>query len=168
MDNANALDSLVRIASMGTAGVCVLIVFIAGFLIWKLSDTASKEKIHLIKFYLKTCLVIAVISFASGLANFIMKQDHVDSALKETKAVISENNEIKKVVADELPKIEKAQMDILEAKEIINSDPTPSRSERIEAEAQLDTANKSVKNIDMIKLRRIIKPRINVNELKLR
>lgn len=67
--NASVLDTLVKLASLGASGVCVLAVFWVGWLISKLSDTASREKHRTVRLYMAMTLCIAVIAFASGIAN---------------------------------------------------------------------------------------------------
>jgi hypoxanthine-guanine phosphoribosyltransferase len=142
---------------MGTAGICVLVVFLSGFLIWKLSDTASPAKIKLVKFYMKVCLIIAGISFVSGLLNFFVKQSDVNFANTEKTKAEKESSEIMKIVEQELPKIEKAQNEIAEVKSVINSGSTITQVNQIQVKANLDTATKAINTIDVGKLKNYIK-----------
>jgi hypothetical protein len=64
-----SLESLVKLASFGTAGVCVLAIFIIGTSIFKLSNDTPEWKVSLMKKYMNVCVVIAIICTISGIAN---------------------------------------------------------------------------------------------------
>jgi hypothetical protein len=60
---------LVKLASLGASGVCVLAIFWVGWLISKLPKNANPEHHKTMRLYMGMTVVIAVIAFASGLAN---------------------------------------------------------------------------------------------------
>ena len=61
-------ETLVRLAALGTSGVCVLIVFWCGHTIKNLPPDTARPKYRLISWYLLLCLFIAVISALTGVA----------------------------------------------------------------------------------------------------
>jgi cytochrome bd-type quinol oxidase subunit 1 len=88
------LDSLVKLASMGTAGVCVLAIFIIGVSLFKLSNDTSKEKVSLIKKYMNMCIIIAIICTISGVANAVFNQQKTNDV--NTKWSDAYDRELKK------------------------------------------------------------------------
>jgi hypothetical protein len=70
-------DALVRLASLGTSGVCVLAVFLMGVIIWKLPNNTPPWKAALMKNYLYICLAIAIVSALSGGANAYFNREKV-------------------------------------------------------------------------------------------
>ena len=66
---AMLLDTLVKLASLGASGVCVLAIFWVGWLISKLDSTASVQQHRTVRLFMGMTIVIAVIAFASGIAN---------------------------------------------------------------------------------------------------
>jgi len=154
--DASSLDALVRIASAGTAGICVLIVFVSGFLIWKLPDSGAEAKISLIKMYMITCIVLAVLSSASGIANFLIKQENVDEAVNEKEKAEMKTEEIASFVAEEIPKIKKVNEDLQRTREMIAENPGRNEELNLETQKTLDSASRTYNSIDFKKLKRVI------------
>src|SRR5262249_12604967 len=61
-------DTLVKLASFGTSGVCILVVFWCGHAITKLGSNTPKAVFQLFKHYLLLCAFIAIISAITGFA----------------------------------------------------------------------------------------------------
>jgi formate hydrogenlyase subunit 3/multisubunit Na+/H+ antiporter MnhD subunit len=57
------LDTLVKLAAIGTSGICIFAIFWSGWLIYKTTDAA---KLETIKYFIAKTVVIAVISALSG------------------------------------------------------------------------------------------------------
>ena len=92
------LEQLVKLASLGTAGVCVLAIFIIGISIFKLPNDTSKEKVKLIKTYMNMCIIIAVICTISGGANAYFNQNKIAEAKDESSQIqAAYENESKKI-----------------------------------------------------------------------
>jgi cytochrome bd-type quinol oxidase subunit 1 len=95
------LEQLVKLASFGTAGVCVLAIFIIGISIFKLPNNTSKEKVSLIKTYMNMCIIIAVICTVSGVANAYFNLNKINEANENFAQMTSAyENETKKVDAE--------------------------------------------------------------------
>jgi cytochrome bd-type quinol oxidase subunit 1 len=95
------LEQLVKLASFGTAGVCVLAIFIIGISIFKLPNNTSKEKVSLIKTYMNMCIIIAVICTVSGTANAYFNLNKINEANENFAQMTSAyENETKKVDAE--------------------------------------------------------------------
>ena len=77
-------ETLVRLAALGTSGVCVLIVFWAGRTITKLSPDTPKPVFQLLRHYLLLCAFIAVVSALSGIALARYNEQQTRELLKVT------------------------------------------------------------------------------------
>ncbi len=141
-------EQLVKLASFGTAGVCVLIVFIVGVCIMRLPSDTSALKVSLIKWYMTVCTIIAFISAGSGIANAYFNRE-------------------KLVVANRQIGIANQQIEEAE---------TQAETARIEQQATLEVLERNRAEIDDTKLAlsRIISdlepvsaiPRTKIDELK--
>lgn len=69
MLDAAVLDSLVKLASLGTSGVCVLSVFVVGWVLYKLPVGVSVERHKTLRMFMGCNVVIALISGSTGLLN---------------------------------------------------------------------------------------------------
>jgi hypothetical protein len=72
MPDAGLLDTLVKLASLGTSGVCILAIFWIGWLIYQTPSSAEAEKHKSLRYFMVSCIIIAVVSAMTGLisANF--------------------------------------------------------------------------------------------------
>ena len=77
------LEQLVKLASLGTAGVCVLAVFLIGTSIFRLGNDTPEWKVSLMKKYMNTCIIIAFICTISGGANAYFNQNKIKVAEKD-------------------------------------------------------------------------------------
>lgn len=91
-----SLESLVELASFGTAGVSVLAIFLIGRSILKLPNDSPIWKVDLMKRYQNVCIIIAIICSLSGGANAYFNmgkiQNAVDGAETKVNAVIDLSN----------------------------------------------------------------------------
>jgi biotin synthase-related radical SAM superfamily protein len=94
------LDFLVKLASFGTAGVCVLAIFLIGIAIPKLPNDTPAWKAKLMRTYMTTCIIIAVICGVSGAANayfnqqkIVKAQDEADSANQKFESLAVQHNQ---------------------------------------------------------------------------
>ncbi len=86
-------DNLVKLASLGATGVSVLAIFVTGVIIYRLPNNVSKEKSGLLKYYLVTCLIFAVLSGASGVLNAMFNKSETDLKAEEKAAVVKQYQE---------------------------------------------------------------------------
>ena len=80
VSNIEIPEQLVKLASIGTAGVCVLAIFFIGISIYKLSNDVPESKVTLLKTFMYTCVFIALICGTSGVANAYFNQNKVKVA----------------------------------------------------------------------------------------
>jgi len=66
MPETGVLETLVKLASLGTSGICIFVIFWAGWLLFKSSDHENEEVQKTLRFYLVVCVVVAVISAAAA------------------------------------------------------------------------------------------------------
>lgn len=87
MPDADFLQTLVRLASAGTSGICILAVFWCGFLLFRLPNDASRDRHRSLRYFMLMCLGIAVLSaattFGAGYWDF-----------KKVQALKSENTQL--------------------------------------------------------------------------
>jgi len=85
MEDFGSLELLVKLASFGTAGVCVLAIFLIGNAILKLPNDAPKWKPDLMKKFINACILIAVITTISGGLTAYFNQGKVQVADEKAK-----------------------------------------------------------------------------------
>lgn len=101
MESAGSLDFLVRLASFGTAGVCILAIFFIGSAIIKLPNDSPTWKPALMKRFISACIVIAGITAASGGLNAYFNRGKIVDADKKAEVSLDETT----VVANEYEKL---------------------------------------------------------------
>jgi Zn-dependent protease with chaperone function len=90
MEQIQTLEVLVKLASIGTAGVCVLSVFLIGFTIFKLPNDTPEWKPVLLKKFINACIIIALITAVSGSLNAYFNINRVAEADKATAEMVGE------------------------------------------------------------------------------
>jgi hypothetical protein len=90
MEQIQTLEVLVKLASIGTAGVCVLSVFLIGFTIFKLPNDTPEWKPELLKKFINACIIIALITAVSGSLNAYFNINKVAEADKATSEMVVE------------------------------------------------------------------------------
>lgn len=97
------LELFVKLASFGTAGVCIGTIFYVGYTIQVLKPNTPPWKVKLIKQYMVTCIIIAIVSAASGGVNAyfnhhktqLAKNEYTDlknDYLAEQERILVQNN----------------------------------------------------------------------------
>lgn len=103
MENADSFDFLVKLASFGTAGVCVLAIFFIGSAIIKLPNDSPTWKPQLMKRFISACIIIAGITALSGGLNAYFNRSKVVEADKKAEVSLKETvtvaNEYEKLTA---------------------------------------------------------------------
>jgi hypothetical protein len=102
----NTLEMLVKLASFGTAGVCILAVFIVGKYILALPKDSPSWKVSLMKRYQIMCIIIAIISLIAGGLNAYFNQGKIESANKSADEANQNAAILKTQYLDELKKSE--------------------------------------------------------------
>jgi hypothetical protein len=74
------LELLVKLANLGTAGVCVLAIFYIGTIIPKIPNNAPAWKPALMKKYMNMCIVVAIICAFSGGVNAYFNRNKIAAA----------------------------------------------------------------------------------------
>ena len=101
MENTGSLDFLVKLASFGTAGVCILAIFFIGSAILKLPNDSPSWKAQLMKRFITACIIIAgITAFSGGLNAYFNKGKIVEA---DKKAEVYSNETV--VVANEYEKL---------------------------------------------------------------
>lgn len=95
MENLGSFDLLVKLASFGTAGVCILAIFIIGYSIFKLPNDTPKWKPVLMKKFINASIIIAVITAVSGGLNAYFNQQKIQNADQGTANVANEYDKLK-------------------------------------------------------------------------
>lgn len=108
MENAGSLDFLVKLASFGTAGVCILAIFLIGSAIIKLPNDSPTWKPQLMKRFISACIIIAGITAFSGGLNAYFNKGKVVEADKKAEVSLSETV----VVAKEYEKLSAQYTDL--------------------------------------------------------
>jgi hypothetical protein len=100
----NLLDTLVKLAAIGTSGVCLFFVFWCGHLVKNLPDNASAGRISVVKHYMTVCVAMAVITGLSGGANAYFNRHAV--VVAETK--VADTRKELATVREDLTTVSKA------------------------------------------------------------
>jgi len=111
MEPSGSLDFLVKLASFGTAGVCILAIFFIGSAIIKLPNDSPLWKPQLMKRFISACIIIAGITAASGGLNAFFNKGKIVEADRKTETSLGETQ----VVATEYEKL-RVQYDDLSIK----------------------------------------------------
>jgi len=94
MESAGSLDFLVKLASFGTAGVCILAIFFIGSAIIKLPNDSPQWKPQLMKRFISACIIIAGITAASGGLNAYFNRGKVVEATTKAETSLHETNAV--------------------------------------------------------------------------
>ncbi len=111
MEASGTFEFLVKLASFGTAGVCVLAIFFIGSAIIKLPNDSPSWKPQIMKRFINACIIIAGITTVSGGLNAYFNRDKVVKADQKAETSMNETDK----VAEEYMKLT-AQYNDLSAK----------------------------------------------------
>ena len=125
------LELLVKLASFGTAGVCVLAIFLIGTSLVRLSNDTPEWKAKLMGKFMNTCIIIAIICTISGSANAYFNQNKIERAREDFAEVL---NKYQTEVEQLETKKEQLNSEIQDLQESINqsSSADPEVKERVE------------------------------------
>src|SRR5437016_5340356 len=96
MPDSGLLDTLVKLASLGTSGICIFAIFWIGWLIRKPPPTPGPEIHKTLRIYMIICVVIAFISAGSGILNAIFKVDDIQTLVSEKQSLSEQIDQYKK------------------------------------------------------------------------
>ena len=85
--DAGILDTVIKLASIGASGICIFAIFWIGWVLRKPRDNATADDHKTLRFYMVTCVFIALVSAGSGIANAMINANK-NAVLK------AENSEI--------------------------------------------------------------------------
>ena len=71
------LDTLVKLANLGTSGICVLAIAWGGFQFQKIPNDAPPIRYETLKSFFNLCILIAVISAATGLLSAYFNRQQI-------------------------------------------------------------------------------------------
>jgi hypothetical protein len=99
----NNLELLVKLSSLGAAGISVLAVFITGNKIFNLPNDVSKTKVLVLKWYMTMCITMTIICGVSGVANAYFNQKKIAQATEDFNNLSSEyKNQIQKIESEKV------------------------------------------------------------------
>lgn len=114
------LDILVRLANLGTSGICIFGIFWTGRLI-KVSSNSENEFYHLsLHKYMNMVIFVAIISLVSGVANSYIKQIEISKLEQQNIVLLQEKQSLKEEQVAFLTKAQSAKKTlelILQSKE---------------------------------------------------
>jgi formate hydrogenlyase subunit 3/multisubunit Na+/H+ antiporter MnhD subunit len=112
MPEASLLDALVKLASLGASGICIFSIFWIGWLIWRLPEKSDPQRHKTLRFFMATCIVIAIIAAATGIANAMFnanaivalegERDRLEVANREAVTRLAEAAAANRAIADNL------------------------------------------------------------------
>jgi len=77
MPGKEFLDVLVKLASLGTSGICIFAIFWIGWLIWHPPANPDPERHRTLRFFMAVCVIIALISLVTGLKSAEFNADAI-------------------------------------------------------------------------------------------
>jgi hypothetical protein len=136
------LEALVKIAGVGTAGICVLGLFVAGIITSMLPNDVSEAKLAAVRMFKNLCITTALICLASTVLTSYFNNKKVVKA--EEQATNTRNEYVQKV--DGLMQSKNMlEADVNRLKEMIAQQPAVS----MEAKQMLLNIDATVKSMDL-------------------
>lgn len=158
MDNAGSLDFLVKLASFGTAGVCILAIFFIGSAIIKLPNDSPSWKPQLMKRFISACIIIAGITAVSGGLNAYFNRGKTVEAVKKAEVSLDETA----AVAKEYEKLSIQYNDLsTKVTSLIEQMEKAKNSDSPQALDETNTAIKQLKVYQPPALNKILDPKSN-------
>lgn len=118
-------DTLVKLAGLGAGGICIFAIFWVGWLISKLPSDASARQHRTLRLFMAMTIGIAVIAFASGIANAWFNAQAIARVEQEKEAVESAADalaeEFDAYQADTRSTIAKYQAAAIRSEEVVKS-----------------------------------------------
>jgi cell division protein FtsB len=136
MATPQILDSLVKIASAGTSGVCVFAIFYSGNYLIKAGSKITSQQVKIFKFYMLMCIGIAIISAGSGIANAYYKYKEIETLKTQNASLNQENANLDKKVQDSKTQI----VSLEKEKDVLNKSVSKTREELTLVKTNLEKA----------------------------
>ena len=155
MENLGSFDLLVKLASFGTAGVCILAIFIIGYSIFKLPNDAPAWKPDLMKKFINASILIAVITTVSGGLNAYFNQQKIQEADRGTVRVASEYDNLKENYNQLFEKIESLSKLVAEIPAGGGTGGAGSASDPAEVAERTEAAREILGNVEYFKAKPI-------------
>jgi hypothetical protein len=118
MVDTGLLDTLVKLASFGASGISIFAVFWIGWVLWHRAASANPEEHKTLRYFMGAgvgmCLIIAVISAATGIAN-------ARSDEKSTLELEAKNRELEAKNRDLSEKTSRLGIEIFTLRKALNS-----------------------------------------------
>jgi formate hydrogenlyase subunit 3/multisubunit Na+/H+ antiporter MnhD subunit len=109
MPDAPMLDTLIKLAALGTSGVCILAIFWAGWTIQK-TTRAGEQAQKTVRTFMLAAVGIAVISAASGALNAYFNAQAVNACQEENDrraiALVAQQDTLQQMISDLTPLLE--------------------------------------------------------------
>ena len=99
--NESLLDTLVKLAGLGAGGICIFAIFWVGWLISRLPPDANEHQHKTLRLFMGMTITIAVIAFASGIANAWFNAQEI-AKVEQEKAVTEKKAEELAVTVQEV------------------------------------------------------------------
>lgn len=93
------LDTLIKLASLGTSGICIFAIFWIGWLIMNPPQQSDPDRHKTLRFYMVTCIVIALISAGAGIANAMINSSHLKEKDEKIGQLQGEQKKLEAAVA---------------------------------------------------------------------
>ena len=146
LTSTDAIDGLVRLAAIGTSGICVLAVAVIG---WMLSKTrAAPDQWHkTVRLFMGMCLISAVITGATGIANAKFNAE-------KTQIAVDRNSEISE-------ELENTSAELLSLQSTVKTVATSPAFRSIEIRSQSPEVQRAIEELRRVEIsdsRRVIDP----------
>lgn len=105
------LEQLVKLAALGTSGICILSLFIIGYLIYTIPNE-HHERHRTVRMYMWICVIIAIISAGSGFANAYFNLEKVEKASMDKQAALNKVSQIQSEATTQAAKFEKTESEL--------------------------------------------------------
>ena len=81
MEGRMLLDTLVKLAALGTSGICIFGIFWIGYLILKPPREPDPERHRTLRFFMATCIAIAIVSAAATIFGTWYEKKEIANAM---------------------------------------------------------------------------------------
>jgi hypothetical protein len=139
---SQTLEVLVKLAGLGTAGICILGLFVAGYITAKLPDDVSPTKLKAVKMFKNLCITTALICLVAGALTSYFNTKKVEQARNEAENIkgvymrqINDLSQSRNILED----------DVNHLRIIIAAQP----SSTLESKATLQRIDQTIKSMDM-------------------
>lgn len=83
MPETGLLETLVKLASLGTSGICIFAIFWIGWLISRPGTSRDAERHRTLRFFMVVCIVISLVSAGTGLWSGHIDEQKIASLQKQ-------------------------------------------------------------------------------------